>query len=83
MYRSGHLAPFWAWPATDKLFIRRNLKMVIQAQNVKIWSFGSFLLPSSASVLSPSSARRLSCGLAALLGFNQPADRRCWSTTVD
>ena len=39
--------------------------------------------PSSASVLSPSSARRLSCGLAALLGFNQPADRLCWSTTVD
>ena len=28
---------------SDKLFIRRNVKIAIQAQNVKIWSFGSFL----------------------------------------
>ena len=35
---------FRALAAADKLFIWRNVKMAIQAQNVKIWSFGSFLL---------------------------------------
>ena len=39
----GHSPSFWAWPAADKPFIWRNVKMATQAQNVKILSFGCFL----------------------------------------